>query len=265
LCAALAARLLRAQPQLARWAELAALHLLVLTLWAQCRNWLYGGSPFAGEYSFAEAVLNMWLFAGLGLVYYRKSLASEQLARWYRGYGRLLMLAALANYGLILLGTFAGSSWVWQAIGSRPLWNLLLPAFGGPLVLAYLASRYYEPGWRKAAGLLAAAAGFVWVSLEIRHLWQGSIRLDTEAGTGELYTYSAVWLLLAVAAILGGSWRGWRQCYQGGMALLALVILKLFLVDMSDLQGLLRVASFMGLGLALLGIGYLHQKLRADT
>ncbi len=37
---------------------------------------------------------------------------------------------------------------------------------------------------------------------------------------------------------------------------------KLFLVDMSDLEGLLRVASFMGLGRGLLGRSYLHQRLQ---
>tara|TARA_R110002049_G_scaffold129269_2_gene286998 strand:+ start:2783 stop:2965 length:183 start_codon:yes stop_codon:yes gene_type:complete len=44
------------------------------------------------------------------------------------------------------------------------------------------------------------------------------------------------------------------------MALLLVVIGKLFLIDMADLQGLWRVASFMGLGLSLLGLAYLYQK-----
>ena len=38
------------------------------------------------------------------------------------------------------------------------------------------------------------------------------------------------------------------------------MIAKLFLVDMADLDGMLRVASFMGLGLSLLGLAYLYQK-----
>lgn len=265
LCAALAARMLSGWAPLARWAEAAALHLLVLTLWAQGRYWLYGGQVFAWEFSFREAVLNLWLFASLGMVYYRRSLVSAGLAAWYRAYGRLLILGALASYAAILLATLADSPWAWGAVGSRPLWNLVLPAYAGPALLAWLASRYYEPALCKAAGLLAAGAGFIWVNMEIRHLWQGHIRLYTPAGTGELYTYSAVWLSLAAAAILLGSWRGWRNCYRGGMALLALVIAKIFLLDMSDLAGLLRVASFMGLGLALLGIAFLHQRLRLDS
>jgi uncharacterized membrane protein len=39
-----------------------------------------------------------------------------------------------------------------------------------------------------------------------------------------------------------------------------IVIAKTFLFDMADLEGLLRVASFMGLGLSLLGLAYLYQR-----
>ena len=266
LCAWVAARLLMpGLTGLGRWAEAAALHLLVLALWAEARYWLYGGNTFAGEYQFAEAVVNMWLFGLLALVYYRKSLLSEHFATWYDGYGHLLLLAAVVNYLWILLATASSEPWAWQSVSARPLFNLILPAFAGPVLLAWLVSRYYLPQWRKTAGVVAAVAAFIWVSLEVRHLWHGSIRLDQPVATGELYTYSAVWLAMAVAAILLGSWRNWRGCYQAGMAVLALVIVKLFLVDMSGLEGLLRVASFMGMGLALLGIAYLHQKLSART
>ncbi len=38
-------------------------------------------------------------------------------------------------------------------------------------------------------------------------------------------------------------------------------VLKVFLVDMSDLDGLFRALSFLGLGLCLVGIGYTYQRL----
>ena len=103
----------------------------------------------------------------------------------------------------------------------------------------------------------------IFISMEIRHLWQGALDITLPTRDGELYTYSAVWLLLAVAAILYASRRQLEPLYKGGMALLILVIAKLFLVDMAGLEGLWRVASFMGLGLSLLGLAYLYQRITA--
>jgi uncharacterized membrane protein len=76
-----------------------------------------------------------------------------------------------------------------------------------------------------------------------------------------LYTYSVVWLLMAVGTMLLGTLRGHKALYRGGLALLALVILKIFFVDMAGLTGLLRALSFMGLGLSLLGLAFVHQYL----
>jgi uncharacterized membrane protein len=37
------------------------------------------------------------------------------------------------------------------------------------------------------------------------------------------------------------------------------VVVKVFVGDMSNLEGLFRIASFVGLGLCLVGIGWLYQ------
>ncbi len=79
-------------------------------------------------------------------------------------------------------------------------------------------------------------------------------------GQRELYTYTLVWLLMAIGALLAGSIRYGLTVYRAGFALLMLVVGKIFLVDMDDLEGLLRVASFMGFGLSLLGLAYLYQR-----
>ncbi len=96
--------------------------------------------------------------------------------------------------------------------------------------------------------------------MEIRHLWQGQLAIRWHTSDGELYTYSAVWLAIAFAAILYASRRHLDSLYRGGMALLIVVIAKLFLIDMAGLEGLWRVASFMGLGLSLLGLAFLYQR-----
>ena len=104
---------------------------------------------------------------------------------------------------------------------------------------------------------------FVFVNLEIRHLWLGGVLdITTPVRNGELYTYSVVWLVIAMGGVLLGNWRSSRDIYLGGMALLVAVIGKVFALDLAGLEGLLRVASFMGLGLCLLGLSYVHALLQ---
>jgi uncharacterized membrane protein len=42
---------------------------------------------------------------------------------------------------------------------------------------------------------------------------------------------------------------------------LVLTVLKVFLIDMSNLTGIYRALSFLGLGAVLIGIGWLYQRL----
>ena len=44
-------------------------------------------------------------------------------------------------------------------------------------------------------------------------------------------------------------------------AVVTLTIAKVFLIDMSGLEGVYRALSFIGLGLVLVGIGSLYQRL----
>ena len=265
VCCLLGGLLLRSRPQLQMWAYGATVHLLALTVWAETRYWLYDGNVYAAEYKFIEAVINQNIFAVMGLVYYFRERFSQALAKLYRIYSMILISFATLNFSLIVAATLFSKSWIWANVGNGKIFNILLLAFGTPVVLGYLVHRFYLPGVRKFAAIFTAVSLFIFVSLEIRHLWQGHVRLSIPALDTELYTYSAVWLVIAVAATLGGIWRFGRECYRAGMLLLVVVIAKLFLVDMDGLEGLLRVASFMGMGLALLGIAYLHQRLNRNV
>lgn len=263
ICCIVGAYLLKGAPQIAKWAEGAALHLFVLWVWSEVRYVLYDGSVFQSEYTLTEAAIYISLFSALSLVYYRRSLVSETLDRLYRLFSYVLAFLALGNYLYVCLAALTSNSWLWGFVGGTPIFNILLAAFGVPAIAGAAFWYFYIPDYRRWAIGFAGAASFVFVSIQIRHLWEGTVRLnDPTISSGELYTYSAVWLVMAIATILGGTWRFGQDCYRAGMLLLAIVIAKLFLVDMSDLEGLLRVASFMGLGLSLLGISYLHQRLQ---
>jgi len=252
---------------LSRWVGAAAMHLLVLFIWTETRYWLYDGDVFSARYDFLEASVNATFFGALALVYYYRGRVSIELRRVYHLGAYVLMAMALTNYVVILLATLIAAHWAVGSIGSGKFFNLMLLAYATPVLIAVMAYRWFDPRVRQVAAVISSIAAFVFVSLQIRHMWQGSVDLYLPTSSGELYTYSAVWLALAIAVILGSSWMfsptssAARYSYRGGMMLLALVIVKLFLIDMSDLQGLLRVASFMGLGLALLAIAYLHKRL----
>ena len=47
---------------------------------------------------------------------------------------------------------------------------------------------------------------------------------------------------------------------HAGMVLVCIVVAKVFLIDMAGLKGLLRVFSFLGLGAALIGLGYAYRR-----
>jgi uncharacterized membrane protein len=261
LFSALAAMQCRSSPLLQRWLEAATLHLLVLTLGAEVRYWLYDGNIFIHRYSLTEAAINTSLWTALALAYYRRGLVSEHLQVLYRFASRILLTMALGSYAVAAV--LHNPWWSDEPIGITPVFNLLLLAYGLPVIMALLVARYHEPPLRRPAVGLAGSGALLFIALEIRHLWQGGrLNLHYATGDGELYTYSIIGLLMAVAAILAGT--RWRipDLYKSGLALLAFVIAKIFLIDMSGLDGMWRVASFMGLGLSLLGLAWLHRRIK---
>jgi uncharacterized membrane protein len=98
----------------------------------------------------------------------------------------------------------------------------------------------------------------------VRRAFQGPVLVPSPPGTppgdAELYAYSAVWLGLALALLGIAILRQVASLRYASLALLMVTVAKVFLIDMSELTGLYRVASFMGLGLFLVGIGYLYQR-----
>jgi uncharacterized membrane protein len=82
-----------------------------------------------------------------------------------------------------------------------------------------------------------------------------------ETGDAEQYTYSAVWLAFGVALLAAGVWLRSRPLRFASAAVTILTVLKVFLVDMSDLTGIYQALSFIGLGIVLLGIGWFYQRL----
>ena len=129
------------------------------------------------------------------------------------------------------------------------------------LLLSYAVAgrRLAAYGNTIAAGALVFALGYV--TLEIRRLYHGPFLTRGETGGAEQYTYSIAWLVFGVALLGIGIVFNSQRARLASAIVIALTILKAFLVDMSTLTGVYRALSFMCLGLVLVAIGWLYQRI----
>lgn len=154
-----------------------------------------------------------------------------------------------------------------EAVGAWPVANTLLLAYGLPGLLFLLYLRLETlPGWlRHWAALVPLALFGMNLALEIRHAFQGPVLSGPELSDAEWYSYSAGFLALAVLLLVGALRMrlGWLR--HVALALMLAVVAKVFLSDMGQLGGLYRVASFLGLGFSLIGVGYLYRRLQGPS
>jgi hypothetical protein len=73
---------------------------------------------------------------------------------------------------------------------------------------------------------------------------------------------SGLWAVVGVAALITGLVRDQHALRAGALALLAITVGKVFVFDLASLSELSRVASFVALGLLLLGAAFAWQRFR---
>jgi uncharacterized membrane protein len=142
----------------------------------------------------------------------------------------------------------------------------LLPAYlvpGIATVALVRLNRGVRPDWYVTGGaMLALALVFGYVTLEVRHAFQGEILTIGRGATApEVWSYSVAWLALGVAFLIYGLWRGVTEPRIASAALVVLSVLKVFLYDLTGIGGFWRAFSVICLGLVLIGIGLIYQKL----
>ena len=181
-------------------------------------------------------------------------------------------LSGVAAALLVLVVQVAIANPVFEpaGVGHLPIANGLLLAYAVPAVMAGLARQWIDVEPDRRADILtevtASILAFVYVSFEVRHFFDPSFeRPGFDADGLELYTYSIVWLLFGVALLALGFARKAAAFRHAGMVLVCIVVAKVFLIDMAGLQGLLRVFSFLGLGAALIGLGYAYRRFGFDS
>ena len=109
------------------------------------------------------------------------------------------------------------------------------------------------PSMARVQNIMAIASAIVLLTLEI-------LRSKSDwADTG----VTILWAVCALALILYGMKRLSAHHRYFGLILFGITSLKVLLVDSSELEGLERIAAFMGTGILLLGLSFAYQKATA--
>ncbi len=124
--------------------------------------------------------------------------------------------------------------------------------FGGVLAFlglawALLRRRSQVPGVDRFLGYGGLVLLFVFMTMETRSFLYWRVREFLTGGT------SVLWALFAIAFLVGGIGKSIRTLRYAGLALFALVVGKVFLVDLAHMPTIYRVVAFMAVGLFLLG------------
>lgn len=228
----------------------------------------------------AEVAPQDALFAWMGTLLASTAISLSAAPVW-EGVAGLLLAVVLLEAGLR-----GSASVVWQAYACGAGWSYALVlaftltpdvegAIGqgwGPAPAPFDEWRALLPamalltfaGWRLASGghrivapqapTAAAIAGVLAVALLVLFEW----RVVPDRWL------TAAWAASALLMAVGGILLRRRQVRLSGLALLGICLLKLFLVDASDLDAIARIMSFVALGAILLGISWTYTKYREE-
>jgi uncharacterized membrane protein len=178
-----------------------------------------------------------------------------------------LVPAAYRNSAAAVL---AAGLWLWTLIANvasdgtaaplpyLPLLNPLDVGIGIALVASLLWLQRDGP-FAPGSLSMAAVAVFVWLNAILVRSFHhyGGVPYRFEAWLGSLAVQTGItllWTAIALVAMWLASMRAARVPWFVGAALLAAVVLKLILVDLSG--GLTRIVSFIGVGVLMLVIAY---------
>jgi len=244
-----------------RSVESAAITFTVLAVMLQIRHVMNDGDIYRPSASLAEIGLQVstLLAMTIGLEHVRTRTGSVVHDVAARVLGALAFLGALISLGIHFNPVVTG-----DPVGGV-FFNALLLGYGIPAVLLAVLARMIRDSRPALVYRLAAvtAIGFalVYLTLEVRRIFQGPVIAGFASSDAEQYTYSAVWLAFGVALLLAGIALKSQPARFASAAVVILTVAKVFLYDLAGVQGVFRALSLICLGLTLMGIGWLYQRL----
>lgn len=160
------------------------------------------------------------------------------------------------------------ANWTTPNLGNLPYLPLLNPV-GVATVAVLILLWQSQNTWRKyfaawdnnllRGGLLGL--GWFALSAEVMRAWHFYDDVnwklaDLLASFGLQASLSIVWGLLAIALMVAGNKRVSRKTWLLGASVMAVVVAKLFLVELGNSGGVARIVSFIAVGVLLLVVGW---------
>lgn len=243
--------------------EAGAVLFALLTAAMLTRHAMNGGVIDASEPTLAEQAIYTLLALGAGAILVAIDMRSPSSVLRYSS-----IAAGVVSAVMIVLShfLFLNPLFTEESTGQIPVFNLLLLGYLLPAVAALGLAWYARdkrPMWYSAMlALIGAALALAYATLSVRRLFQGEfIGLWKGMEQLETYSYSALWLVMGVGLLVAGVRFGSQVLRIASAGLITIAVAKVFLFDMSELEGVLRALSFIGLGAVLIGIGLFYQRL----
>jgi len=238
----------------------AILFTVLLAVW-EIRHLVNGGDVYKQTAPLAEIALQVCV--GLAMVIGLERLR-ERTASIVHNVGALV-IAVLTLAAIVFgLGIAVNPFVTGDPVGG-PVINLILLGYGLPALLAgvlALMTRGIRPqAYSTTAAIVAVGLALSYLTLQVTRFYHGPVLTAGPTTDAEQYAYSAVWLVFGVLLLVAGFVLRSRSVRFASAAVVGLTVAKVFLWDMSDLTGIYRALSFIGLGIVLMGIGWLYQRL----
>ena len=250
----------RADDLPARMVESGAILFTVLLAIVEIRHYVSGGDIYRETTGLTEIALyvNVGLAMTIGLEHVRQR--TNSIVHNVGAY----VVAALTLVAILAALVYVTDPALAETPVGGVFVNLILLGYGLPAVLAIalaLVARTTRPlPYRVVAAITAMTLALFYLTLEVRRLFHGPI-LAGQTSDAEQYMYSTVWLVFGIVVLAVGFFLRSQPARLLALGVIALTIAKVFILDTATISGIFRALSAIGLGIVLLGIGWLYQRL----
>jgi uncharacterized membrane protein len=244
-----------------RMVEAAAVLFTVLLAFMEIRYAVNGGNVYVSSAGLTEVALQICVALAMAIGLERLRIRTGSMVH---NIGAMLLTAfagAASVFGLL----FLQNPMIWNEDVGGAFINLILLGYAMPAVLALILS-YAVAGRRPAAYANTIAAGalvlaLAYVALEIRRLYHGPFLASGSTSDAEQYTYSIAWLAFGVVLLGIGVIFNSQRARLASAVVVALTIVKAFVIDLWTTTGIYRSLTLICLGVVLIAIAWLYQKI----